>query len=136
MTISVGLRREVEQRANFCCEYCKIHQDDMLLSHEIDHILPERHRGETSLDNLCVSCFECNRYKSSDIGSYDVDTNQFAPLFHPRLHRWNDHFSLQDEVIIPLTPIGRVTEFLLRLNSEARRVRRKELILLGRYPCK
>ena len=136
MTIPAGLRREVEQRANYCCEYCKIHQDDMLLSHEIDHILPERHRGETSLDNLCVSCFECNRYKSSDIGSYDIDTREFAPLFHPRLHRWDDHFLLRDEMIIPRTPIGRVTEFLLRLNSEARRVRRKELILLGRYPCK
>lgn len=136
MTIPAELRRQVEQRANYCCEYCKIHQDDMLLSHEIDHILPERHRGGTALNNLCVSCFECNRYKSSDIGSYDIDTGEFAPLFHPRLHQWNDHFILQDEMIIPLTPIGRVTEFLLRLNSEARRVRRKELILLGRYPCK
>lgn len=136
MTIPAELRRKVEQRANYCCEYCKIHQDDMLLSHEIDHILPERHRGETILDNLCVSCFECNRYKSSDIGSYDIDTNEFAPLFHPRLHDWDHHFMLQDELIIPLTSIGRVTEFLLRLNSEARRVRRKELILLGRYPCK
>lgn len=44
-------------------------------------------------------------------------------------------FRLKAAVIEPLTPVGRVTMYLLQLNSDARLVRRKELIGLGAYPC-
>ncbi len=33
------IRTLVAQRANFRCEYCQIHSDDLFLSFEIDHIL-------------------------------------------------------------------------------------------------
>ena len=129
------LRRVVIDRANSCCEYCLIHHDDHYLSHEIDHILSEKHRGTTIADNLCLSCFDCNRYKGSDVGSFDIETGNFAPLYNPRTQQWNEHFRLDGAVIVPVTPEGRVTVFLLRLNSENRLVRRRALIDLNRYPC-
>lgn len=69
--ISQTLRKEVIERAKSCCEYCLVHQEDSLYTHEVDHIIPEKHRGDTVLDNLCLACFECNRFKGSDFGSFD-----------------------------------------------------------------
>jgi len=53
--IPEALRHEVIDRAKYCCEYCGIHQDDSLYTHEIDHIIPEQHRGKTISDNLCLA---------------------------------------------------------------------------------
>jgi len=56
-------------------------------------------------------------------------------LFNPRKHQWLDHFRLNGSQIEPLTAEGRVTMFLLRLNSSERLVERELLIRLNRYPC-
>ena len=132
--LSAELRRSVADRAQNCCEYCQLHEDDHYLAHEVDHIIQVKHRGATTFDNLCLSCFDCNRYKGSDIGSYD-STGAFIPLFNPRTMRWDEHFRLEEAEIIALTPRGQITEFLLRLNSNERLVRRQGLVELERYPC-
>ncbi len=133
--ISDQLRQWVWERAISCCEYCRLHQEFHPFTYEVDHILPEKHRGETIEGNLCLTCFECNRFKGSDVGSFDVETGSFAPLFNPRTMNWSEHFALEGTQIVPLTAIGRVTEFLLRLNNENRLKIRAGLVLLGRYPC-
>lgn len=132
--ISAELRRAVRERANYRCEYCLLHEDDNFLPHEVDHIIAEKHRGETLLENLCLSCFDCNRNKGSDIASIDVETNRLTPLFNPRAERWSDHFRLNEAVIEPHTAIGRVTEYLLAMNNDEQVQKRSDLIELGRYP--
>lgn len=132
--VSGELRLLVIERAKSCCEYCLLHQDDHYLSHEVDHIIALKHRGETIESNLCLSCIDCNRYKGSDIGSFDLDTQTFTGLYNPRTMRWREHFALNEGLIIPLTAEGRITEFLLRLNSDERLTRRRGLITLNRYP--
>jgi len=129
-----ALRQSVVERAQGRCEYCLLHQDDSFWSHEIDHVVAEKHDGQTVLDNLCLSCLDCNRHKGSDIASIDVETDEIAALFHPRRNRWRDHFRLEGARIIPLTPQGRVTVRLLKINSEEQLMKRSELIALGRYP--
>lgn len=133
--LSAELRRMIMDRAENCFEYCHLHEDDHDLAHEVDYIIPVKHRGTTSADNLCLSCFDCNRYKGSDIGSYDSDTGAFTPLFDPRTMRWDEHFRLEGAEIVPLAPVGQITEFLLRLNSSEWLVGRYGLIELERYPC-
>jgi 5-methylcytosine-specific restriction endonuclease McrA len=91
--IPEALRRQVIARARGCCEYCLIHQDDVLAAHEVDHILAEKHRGATILENLCLSCLRCNRHKGSDFASIDVDTGEVAMLFNPRTDQWTQHFA-------------------------------------------
>jgi hypothetical protein len=54
-------------------------------------------------------------------------------LFDPRRQRWDDHFTLQGALIIPLTSTGRVTASLLRLNVPERVIERRELLRAGRY---
>ena len=133
--ISAELRRLVYERANGCCEYCRMNVADRLLPYEIDHIISEKHGGATDADNLCLACYRCNGYKGSDIASSDPDTGAATYLFHPRRQNWIDHFKLDASLLKPLTPEGRVTVFLLRLNAPIQVEQRRELISEGRYPC-
>lgn len=128
------LRQEVAKRALFKCEYCLLHQEDSIYAHEVDHIIAEKHRGETISENLCYACLECNRHKGSDFGSFDQETGDVVMLFHPRKDTWSDHFELDGTRIIPKTAKGRVTEFVLKLNSPKRLSEREILIQYGRYP--
>ena len=132
--ISPSLRRQVRQRARNRCEYCLIHQDDMIPAHEVDHIYAEKHGGGTVAVNMCLSCYHCNRFKGTDLASLDPETNEPVFLFHPRRDGWDDHFRLSDDgYIIPLTPRARATVRLLRINDILRVSERAILIAAGRY---
>ncbi len=133
--VDAALRRLVIERAGNCCEYCQLDQADSPFSFHIEHIVAEKHGGETEAANLCLSCPECNAYKGSDLGSIDRDTGLLTPLFNPRQQQWSTHFRLNNAEIEPLTPEGRVTVFLLRLNSSERVAERILLLRLNRYPC-
>ena len=117
--ISDEMRNAVIERAQGLCEYCYKPQTSFYL-HEVDHIIARKHGGQTILANLALACFQCNRYKGSDIGSIDPLTSQLTPLFNPRQQDWRNHFRLQEGQIIPLSPEARVTTYLLRLNDPDR----------------
>lgn len=137
--VSAALRRAVIERADNCCEYCRVSQEDRGMPYEVDHIIAEKHGGLTQPDNLCWSCYLCNGYKGSDIGSIDWDgSGELTPLFNPRRQKWIEHFRFDTATtrIEPLTPEGRVTVFLLHLNSDEHIIARRLLARLGRYPCR
>ena len=50
--ISEKLRLDVALSSNFRCEYCRIHEDDLFFSFQIDHIISVKHSGESDIDNL------------------------------------------------------------------------------------
>jgi hypothetical protein len=133
--INAELRQSVIERAGDCCEYCRISQEDNRFTFHVDHIISEKHEGVTEIDNVFLSCPYCNTYKGSDIGSIDRETSELTSFFNPRIHYWNDHFELDGASIEPLTPEGRVTVRMLRLNSDERLMERDGLLQLGRYPC-
>src|SRR5215218_6372974 len=96
-------------------------QTDRAIDFAIDHIIAEKHGGETISENLCLSSYGCNSYKGSDLSSVDwAADRQIVPLFNPRQQTWADHFELNGPYIQPLTPTGRVTIFLLRFNAQER----------------
>lgn len=132
--IRAALRRQIRERAGSCCEYCLLAEADAFFPHEPDHIIAIKHGGPNTLDNLCWACFDCNRFKGSDIASHDTIRGELVPLFNPRNHIWNEHFQIQDGQIIPLTSIGRVTAFLLKFNLPTRVEVRETLARTGRYP--
>ena len=78
------LRRQVIERAGNYCEYCLLPQELAASTHQVDHVIAEKHGGQTSLENLALSCTVCNRRKGSDISSLDPVTGALVPLFHPR----------------------------------------------------
>lgn len=133
--ISPSLRELVVSRASNRCEYCLLHLDDEpVYPHEVDHIIAEKHLGQTVAENLALACFYCNRFKGSDLASVDPLNEQIIPLFNPRTQLWYEHFFLDGPVIIPLTGFARVTVRLLQMNRPRIVQRRRYLIELGRYP--
>ncbi|MCP4702542.1 MAG: HNH endonuclease [Gammaproteobacteria bacterium] len=132
--ISAELRRQVAGRAAYVCEYCLIHDDDTFYGCQIDHIISEKHGGQTTADNLAYACAFCNRYKGSDIGSITT-TGEFVRLFNPRIDRWGEHFTLDGVLVQPLTAIGEVTIRILQLNLVDHLVEREALRVEGRYPA-
>lgn len=117
--ISVRLRTFVEVRAGHRCEYCGLREADTFLGCQVDHIVSEKHGGLTTEENLALACTVCNRAKGSDIAGVD-QPGSIVPLFHPRLDRWAEHFRRQGLQIVGLTPKGRATARLLRLNAPER----------------
>lgn len=126
--VPARLRRRVLAEANGLCAYCRSSERLMGVLFEIDHILPISAGGATTLENLCLACPVCNRFKAIRIAGLDPVTLQEARLFHPRIDRWSEHFSWLDHgsALHGLTPIGRVTIEALRMN-------RPEIIELRRY---
>ena len=132
--ISSALRKEVRERAKACCEYCLLPEGQAFFPHEPDHVVATKHGGESTLDNLALACFDCNRFKGSDMASIDPESHKLTRLFNPRTQEWSEHLSIAGGIIKPLTAIGRVTESLLRLNLERRVEVRQILASVGRYP--
>jgi 5-methylcytosine-specific restriction endonuclease McrA len=82
-----ALRRLVYERAGGHCEYCLIPDTLVLVAHQIDHIIAEKHGGLTEADNLALACVLCNKHKGSDLASIDPQTGEIVPLYHPRRDR-------------------------------------------------
>ena len=132
--IPESLRLAVRQRANNCCECCRLHQDDFFFPFEIDHILSMRHGGQTILINLALSCSICNRNKAADIGTYLDGNRRFIRLFNPRIDLWEAHFDVNHGEVLALSSIGRATIKLLDINNPDRIILRQVLMTAGRYP--
>ncbi|WP_375514310.1 HNH endonuclease [uncultured Nostoc sp.] len=76
--IPVVLRRLIEERANYRCEYCQLPAGVAFFPHEIDHVIAQKHGGTTDADNLALTCWRCNRHKGTDLGSFDPETGAFS----------------------------------------------------------
>jgi hypothetical protein len=131
--ISAELRRLVAAQADGLCEYCLIAEEDTFFGCQVDHVISEKHGGETKADNLAWACVFCNRAKGSDVGSLDPPTGEFVRFFNPRTDKWSDHFRLAGNEIEGITATGRATARILGFNEPGRVLERAELIESGRY---
>ena len=126
--IPIELRRLVIERATHRCEYCLLPANvSFFLPHEVDHVIAEKHDGNTVAGNLAYACWRCNRRKGTDLGSFDPQTGLFSFLFNPRTQAWDQHFAWENEMLIGLTPEGRTTVHLLQLNRSDKLAERKRL---------
>jgi len=55
-----ALRSLVRSRANRNCEYCQLHEDEDNYVFHVEHIIPRKHRGESTPENLALACNQCN----------------------------------------------------------------------------
>jgi hypothetical protein len=129
-----ALRDTVWQRAQGRCEYCQMPQHLVDLRHQLDHIVAEQHRGATTENNLALACYSCNKNKGPNISSVDPATEQKTGLFNPRTDTWSEHFRWTGAFLQGLTPVGRATVELLRINSHDRVDLRQSLIAEGLFP--
>lgn len=118
--INTALRQLVAARADHLCEYCLIHEDDTFFGCEVDHIVSEKHGGQTEAENLAYACALCNRSKGSDVGSLTRTTGVFVRFFNPRSDFWGEHFVLDGASLVALSDIEEVTTRILGFNSSER----------------
>ena len=118
------------------CAYCQTAVENTGQPLTVDHIIPQAQGGQTDFDNLCLACRRCNEYKGQAISAPDPLTGDETLLFHPRRHRWHDHFSW-DEVgcrILGLSACGRATIVALNMNNEVMVDVRKRWVSAGWHP--
>ena len=130
------LKQEVRLRAKSCCEYCHSQEKFATHSFSVEHIQPLSKGGDNNLDNLALSCQGCNNYKYNKTEGKDPITGAMVSLYHPRQQNWQEHLSWNQDytLIIGLTPIGRATVEVLRLNREGLVNLRRILYTMGEHP--
>src|ERR1017187_1803028 len=112
-------RARVQERAGDRCEYCLMRQNDSPLpALHVEHIIPRIHGGTDDLENLALACIDCNLHKGPNLTGIDPQTKQVTSLFHPRRHRWEEHFERDGPYVVGKTAIGRTTIRVLNMNSE------------------
>jgi hypothetical protein len=129
-----ALRDLVWQRADSCCEYCRMPQEYDDGTFEIDHIIAASHGGPPRASNLCLACFSCNSFKGPNLSGRDKKTKKTVTLFNPRRHSWHRHFRWDGPRLVGRTPTGRATIATLRINLDHRVAYRQELIDEGVFP--
>ena len=83
------LELEVRRRAAARCEYCLFPESASELPFHIDHIIAEKHGGQSESENLALACFSCNLRKGPNIAGLDPETSELTPLFNPRVDEWS-----------------------------------------------
>lgn len=129
-----GLRRQVILRAGDRCEYCRLAQEGQEATFHIDHVVPRAAGGTTTPDNLALACVSCSLRKEARRSGKDPKTGRTVPLFNPRRQRWANHFRWDRFLVLALTPTGRTTVVLLRLNRPSILAIRAEEAVRGRHP--
>lgn len=134
--IPKALQDAVRKRANELCEYCHTNERWQYIPFTIDHITPLSCGGVTSLGNLALACFHCNRRKSNKTEVVDKTTGESIALFNPRKMQWLEHFQWSDDflTIVPLTDTGRITIHTLDLNRKRLQLIRAEDTSVSRHP--
>lgn len=134
MSVPAELAAQVRNRAGNHCEYCGMSQALQGATFHIEHIRPRTCGGETRSENLALACPSCNLHKADRSHIIDPETGARVELFHPRGHRWHEHFAWQGTAVVGLTQIGRMTLQALDFNHPRRlRVREAER-MFGLFP--
>jgi hypothetical protein len=110
---------QVWERARNRCEYCLFPALHAWLPFQIDHIIAEKHGGQTHPNNLALSCYYCNSFKGPNIAGIDPDGDPeiAVQLFHPRKQLWPEHFKWKGAVLMGSSPDGRATISVLCIND-------------------
>jgi 5-methylcytosine-specific restriction endonuclease McrA len=134
--VTTRQRQQVSERSQGCCEYCRSQARFATQSFSVEHIIPRRQGGKTSLDNLALSCQGCNGHKYTKIEGEDPISGARTPIYHPRNQRWQDHFRWSEDftLVVGITPIGRATVEVLQLNRSGLINLRQVLYELGQHP--
>jgi hypothetical protein len=126
--MGVQLRQLVRERAGHRCEYCQIHENELVdIAFHVEHIIASKHGGDDELENLALACDRCNLHKGSNLAGIDPVTGQLSALFNPRQDVWDQHFEMLACEIKRKTSLGRATVQVLNFNAARRVLLRQHL---------
>ena len=118
--VPAAVRRLVRERAGDRCEYCRVAAWADRETLQFDHVRPLQHLGRTDAANLCLACAHCNQARGPNMSGFDPGDDSLVALFNPRADRWDEHFRAIRGLIFGLTPAGRASVRLLRMNAAER----------------
>jgi hypothetical protein len=126
----------VAERAAHRCEYCRAPEAVFNLPFVVEHIIPSVRGGADEKSNWALACRSCNLHKGAHIDATDPETGATVRVFHPRQHRWNEHFRADTPSgdITGVTPIGRATISRLRMNAPHQLAARRQWMRLELFP--
>lgn len=103
---------------------------------EVEHIVPISRKRATNSENLAFSCRGCNLFKLNKTEGFDAVSDETVRLYNPRKDIWSKHFGWAKNftIVIGLTPIGRVTVEVLKLNRLGLINQREMLYKFGKHP--
>jgi hypothetical protein len=95
---------------------------------------PTARQKRTVAERAGGRCEYCPKYTHTT--ALDPTTGERVSLYHPRQHRWSDHFCWSDDFLqlVGRTPIGRATVTQLQLNRPGVLNLRRLLRLVGEHP--
>lgn len=136
MRLPAGIKQAVRKSAGNCCEYCRSQEQFSPSAFSIEHIVPRTEGGNDDLDNLALSCQECNNRKYTVTAARDPLSGDLVRLFHPRRNRWSDHFAWNEDytLLLGMTSTGRATIDRLQLNRKSLVILRAVLFQAGAHP--
>jgi HNH endonuclease len=136
--VPTALKRQVAERARYCCEYCRSQARVATTAFSVEHVVPKVRGGNTDLENLALACQGCNNHKFDKVEARDPISGLMAALYHPRRDVWRTHFAWNDDftLLVGLTPTGRATIDALRLNWSGVVSLRRILFVMGEHPRK
>ncbi|HLO86491.1 MAG TPA: HNH endonuclease signature motif containing protein [Nostocaceae cyanobacterium] len=134
--ISVELQNKIRKHFHDCCAYCRTAEALTVTTFEFEHIIPLSAGGGTVFKNLCLACPSCNRYKATRQTAIDPDSQEEVKLFHPQQQLWTEHFTWNEDAteIVGLTPIGKATISVLKMNRLQLTRVRKMWVKMGEHP--
>jgi hypothetical protein len=126
----------VAERAGHRCEYSRAPEVVFNFPFEIEHIMPHGLNVLDQESNWALACRSCNLHKNDFTQGIDEVTQLVTALFNPRLDEWHINFANDQETFVlkGLTPMGRVTIRVLRINGPSQLAARRQWKLLGIYP--
>jgi|SRR5579884_177624 len=95
--ITPKMRRIVAERARELCEYCRSPEQFSTDNFSVEHIIPHHAGGTSTEDNFALSCQQCNNHKYTKTQARDPANGDMVSLYHPRQHRWSDHFAWNED---------------------------------------
>jgi hypothetical protein len=134
--IPISIQRAILELSKNYCEYCVLPSNFSTDFFHFEHIIPLVLDGRTNVENLARSCGICNNNKRDKIEYIDPLTQLIVRLYNPRQDIWMDHFQWSDDdlFVIGITPIGRATIALLKLNRSNATNLRKLLKMADLHP--
>jgi hypothetical protein len=128
-------KQTVRERAQFRCEYCHAPEAVAGYAFHLEHITPRRAKGKDTLENIALSCVQCNRAKWHYTAGIDPQTGAKVLLFNRRMDTWSNHFEIQRRIYIRgTTPVGRATETQLKMNNFRQIEARRFWVKIGVFP--
>jgi hypothetical protein len=134
--ISESVRAKVQAQSRNRCGYCLSHQDYVLGTLEIDHLIPRAKGGTDDESNLWLACSLCNTFIGMQTDAIDPSTGRRTALFNPRTQQWSRHFAWAENgtQIVGRTACGRATVVALRLNNPIAVKVRAAWVAVGWHP--